>query len=158
MKVTTYDEIDPELVGIGQTTNQSPSLRKGASIATGGHTNREEKRVSKEIRKKKNTRKGKVERTKTPKRDQKLVSKRLRERKSKEELFNAHLETFVLEESPVQKQMTESQKTQIHNDLERRGLLDTKLCPDKESVCDQDAKDIDKFAVKQWYRHEKREK
>ena len=155
MKVTTFDEFEPELLGIGQTTNKSASLRKEASLKVAGHTKKEEKRIAEENRKEKNAKKGKVERTKTSKKDEKIISKRLRERNAKEEFLNAQLENYALEEVAVEKQMTSNQKEQLHKDLERRGLLDTKLCPDKDSVSDQDAKDIDKFAVKTWYRREK---
>lgn len=157
MKVTEFDEIEPELLSVGQTTNQSFSLRKEASLEVAGHTKREAKSIAEQNRKEKNAKKGKVERSKTSKREEKVVAKRLRERKNKEELFNSQLETFVLEE-PENKQMTENQKAQIHKDLEKRRLLGSKLCPDKESISDDAAKDIDKFAVKQFYRREKREK
>lgn len=147
MKVTTYDEVEPELLGVGQTTNKSASLQKEASLETNGLTKKLGKKIAKENRKQKNLHKGKVERSKTSKRDEKFVSKRLRGRKAKEELFNSQLKTFALEDEPEKNQMTAIQKEQIHKELEERGFLDTKLCPDKDSVTEKHAKEIDKIAM-----------
>ena len=86
MKVKRYDEIEPELVGIGKTTNQSASLRKEAILETNGRTKKEEKRIATAIREKKNTSKGKSPRV-TP---QSLEKKKneLNNRKKRREFLN----------------------------------------------------------------------
>ena len=104
MKVKTYDEIEPELIGIGQTTNRSASLRKEAILETNGRTRKEEKRIATAIREKKNTSKGKVsshtkeqslERTS----EQKATSRALKSgRKNNIKTEKPELEEFVLEE------------------------------------------------------------
>ena len=61
MKVTTYDEMESGLVGVGQTSLQSGSLRKEATI-NNDTTRRGFKKMVNEARTEKNARKGKTPR------------------------------------------------------------------------------------------------
>lgn len=60
MKVESYEEMDPELIGVGQTSLNTPSLRKEAVMK--GPTRREKKKTAMAIKEKKNNSKGKTPR------------------------------------------------------------------------------------------------
>ena len=140
MKVRTYDEIEPEYIGVGQTTNQSASLRKEASLSTNGHTKREEKRISKAIREKKNLSKGKVSThtkeqslERTP--EQKMTSRALKDgRKNNIKNEKPELEEFVLEEPKKNEKKYPSQSKigmpskkiirEVNNELSKKYGLD----------------------------------